>query len=263
MLYPAWLHYCRDLEIECIKKVIAQQQINKPAILEIGAGDGYMSNALSKAGFDMTATDPAPRKPLRYNVQEMNGYDIKFEDSSFDIILSSNVLEHINDLPKAFSEMKRTLKPDGIMIHSVPTVYCNLATMIVQPLAYFKNLYLLFSGKAKIKVNKNRSKLFQVLYFCYKIVFNYLNPLRILISKGHGVSKNRFWALYIWRRTYWKEQFKNADLEVAPIVKVPYLYSMNKIFPFRMDKLRRKIGNKLSSVDIYCLKNKSDSCSMN
>ncbi len=239
-----------------MRKIINGQQIDNPGILEIGAGDGYMSNALSEAGFDVTATDPAPRTPLRYNVKEMNGYDIKFEDSSFDIILSSNVLEHINDLPKALTEMKRVLKPDGIMVHSVPTVYCNLATMIIQPLAYLKNLYLLFSGKAKIKVNKNRSKLFQVLHICYKIVFNFLNPLRIFISKGHGVSRNRFWALYIWRRANWKEQFKNADLEVATIVKVPYLYSMHKVFPFRMDKVRHKIGNKFNSVDIYLLQKK-------
>ena len=257
MLYPGWVHYCRDLEIDCMRKVINGQQIENPGILEIGAGDGYMSNALSEAGFDVTATDPAPRKPLKYNVQQMNGYDIKFEDSSFDIILSSNVLEHINDLPKAFSEMKRVLKPDGVMIHSVPTVYCNLATMIVQPLAYFKNLFLLFSGKVKIKVNKNRSRLFQVLYFCYKIVFNFLNPLKIFISKGHGVSKNRFWALYIWRRTYWKEQFRKTGLEVETIVKVSYLYSMHKIFPFQADRLRCKIGNKFNSIDIYCLKNRS------
>ena len=40
MLYPGWVHYCRNLEIECIKNVIAQQQIDKPVILEIGAGDG-------------------------------------------------------------------------------------------------------------------------------------------------------------------------------------------------------------------------------
>lgn len=258
-----WVHYCRNLEIECIKKLITHQQIDNSAILEIGAGDGYMSNALSEAGFDVTATDPAPREPSKYNVQQMGGYDLKFEDSSFDIILSSNVLEHIVDLPKALTEMKRVLKPGGVMVHSVPTVYCNLATMIVQPLAYFKNLFLLFSGKAKIKVNKNRSKLFQVLHFCYKIVFNFLNPLRILISKGHGVSKNRFWALYIWRRKHWKEQFKNSDLEVAAIVKVPYLYSMHKMFPNRMDKVRHKIGNKFNSVDIYCLKNNPDNCSMN
>jgi SAM-dependent methyltransferase len=222
-----------------------------------------MSNILSESGFDMTATDPAPREPLKYNVQQMNGYDIKFEDSSFDIILSSNVLEHIDDLPKAFTEMKRVLKPGGVMIHSVPTVYCNLATMIVQPLAYFKNLFLLFSGKAKIKVNKNRSKLFQVLHYWYKIVFNFINPLRILISKGHGVSRNRFWALYIWRRAYWKEKFNNSDLEIETVVKVPYLFSMHQVFPFRMDKFRHKIGNKYNSVDIYCLKNRQNRCSMN
>jgi len=253
-----WTHYCRSLEIKCIKRIIEQQQVSNPKILEIGAGDGYMSKVLSEAGFSMTSTDPAPRKPLMYNVQEMNTCDLKFDDSSYDIIVSSNVLEHIGDLPKAFSEMKRVLKSGGIMIHTVPTVYCNLATMIVQPIAYFRNIFLFLSGRAKIKVNKKRTKLVQFLIYIYKVAFNILNPLRFIIAKGHGTSKNRFWALYVWRRAYWRRIFCGNGLEVGSIERVPYLYSMHKLFPFLMDERRRKIGSKFNSVDIYLLRKLQD-----
>ncbi|MHC4214528.1 MAG: class I SAM-dependent methyltransferase, partial [Planctomycetota bacterium] len=71
MLSTDWPHYFRSLEIECIKKIIGQQRVSNPKILEIGAGDGYMSKALSEAGFNVTSIDPVPRKPLRYDVQEM------------------------------------------------------------------------------------------------------------------------------------------------------------------------------------------------
>ncbi len=251
MLSADWTHYFRSLEIECIKRIIEQQQVSNPKILEIGAGDGYMSKALSEAGFSVTSTDPAPRKPLRYDVQEMDVCELRFEDSSYDFILSSNVLEHIDDLPKALSKMKRVLKDGGSMVHAMPTVHCNLATMLVQPIAYFRNIFLLLSGRLEIKVNRNRTKLSQFLIYSYKVAANILNPLRIIIAKGHGASKNRFWALYIWRRAHWSRIFQENGLVVRSIERVPYLYSMHKMFPFRMDKLRRRIGQRFNSVDIY------------
>jgi SAM-dependent methyltransferase len=254
MQFADWTHYCRRLEIESIKRIIGQQQVNNPKILEIGAGDGYMSKVLSEAGFNVTSTDPAPREPLKYDIQEMNAYEMRFEDSSHDIIVSSNVLEHILDLPKAFSEMKRVLKNGGIMIHAVPTVHCNIVTMLVQPLAYFRNIFLLLSGRAKIKVNKNRTKFVQFLIYSYKVAANILNPLRLIVAKGHGTSRNRFRALYVWRRAHWSRIFHENGLEVGSIERVVYLYSMHKLFPFRMDRFRRIMGKKFNSVDIYCLK---------
>jgi 2-polyprenyl-3-methyl-5-hydroxy-6-metoxy-1,4-benzoquinol methylase len=95
MLSSDCIHHCRSLEIERIKTPIDGQPISDPKILEIGAGDGYMSKVLSEAGFNVTSIGPVPRKPLRYDVREMNAYELRFEDSSHDIIVSSNVLEHI------------------------------------------------------------------------------------------------------------------------------------------------------------------------
>lgn len=40
-------------------------------------------------------------------------------DNSVDIILSTSLLEHVSDPEKAFSEMKRVLKKDGCMFHSI------------------------------------------------------------------------------------------------------------------------------------------------
>ena len=253
MLFPDWVHYCRDSETKCILGILKKQQIEKPKILEIGAGDGYMSKFLSDAVYDITSTDPAPRMPLEYDVQNMNVNNLEFENCSYDIVISSNVIEHISDLEKAFSEMKRVLKREVVMIHTVPTVYCNLATMLIQPIAYFRNILYLLSGKLTIKVDKEKSKLVQFLTYSVKVVFNVLNPLRFFISKGHGVSRNRFWALYIWRRSYWIRRFCKNGLKVISVEKVPYLYSMHKLFPFRMDELRRRMGKRFNSVDIYLL----------
>ena len=43
----------------------------------------------------------------------LNIENMPLEDNSFDILMANHILEHVNDLPKALSEIKRVLKPNG------------------------------------------------------------------------------------------------------------------------------------------------------
>lgn len=46
--------------------------------------------------------------------------NMKFENNSFDIFITQDVFEHINNPFKAFKEVQRVLKPGGIHIFTVP-----------------------------------------------------------------------------------------------------------------------------------------------
>lgn len=48
--------------------------------------------------------------------------DLSFDDSTYDFVFASHVLEHISDDKKALKEILRILKPGGIAILSVPLV---------------------------------------------------------------------------------------------------------------------------------------------
>jgi SAM-dependent methyltransferase len=48
---------------------------------------------------------------------------LTFKDNTFDIIISSDVLEHVCNLNKAFKESARVLKPNGIHIFTIPFNY--------------------------------------------------------------------------------------------------------------------------------------------
>lgn len=48
--------------------------------------------------------------------------DQSFKDSSFDLVITSDVMEHIYEPDKAFKEIYRTLKPGGAHIFSVPII---------------------------------------------------------------------------------------------------------------------------------------------
>jgi ubiquinone/menaquinone biosynthesis C-methylase UbiE len=52
--------------------------------------------------------------------QPASVYELPFEDNSFDAVFSHALLEHLHDPLKALSEMKRVLKPGGIIGARVP-----------------------------------------------------------------------------------------------------------------------------------------------
>lgn len=49
--------------------------------------------------------------------------ELPFEDNFFDTVLCTNVLEHVANAGKAFSEIGRVLKEDGVLIVAVPFLY--------------------------------------------------------------------------------------------------------------------------------------------
>ena len=96
-------------------------------LLEIGAGTGWQARALSEAGFEVTAIDlPADAaisghaRNRHWPIHDYDGVHIPFDDDSFDIIYSSNVLEHVTELDALTQETQRVLRPGGIALHLLP-----------------------------------------------------------------------------------------------------------------------------------------------
>lgn len=50
--------------------------------------------------------------------------DIDFDDKSVDIIICSNLIEHVNNPEKVLSEIQRVLKDDGLLLIDFPNGYC-------------------------------------------------------------------------------------------------------------------------------------------
>lgn len=94
--------------------------------LEIGAGTGYFTLNLMRAGKIAQATcsdiSPGMLATLRANAERL-GLDVRteqvdaerlpFADRSFDLVIGHAVLHHIPDLQRAFAEFSRVLAPGG------------------------------------------------------------------------------------------------------------------------------------------------------
>lgn len=116
----AHLESIRQFELEFSLPVFP----NRGKVLEIGAGTGWQSKKLQELGFDVHAVDldGSNYKGDRiFPVTDYDGHNIPFSDSTFDIVFSSNVMEHIPHISDFQAEIQRVLKPNGCVIHVVPS----------------------------------------------------------------------------------------------------------------------------------------------
>ena len=93
-------------------------------ILEIGAGTGKQALELQRRGFEVTAIEVADSNYAAHRVFPIKDYDgrtIPLGDRSVDLVFSSNVLEHVEDLSRMHAEIRRVLAPGGACIHVLPT----------------------------------------------------------------------------------------------------------------------------------------------
>ena len=105
-------------------------------ILEVGSGFGAFT-VFCRALYDYDVTgaepDPATLKLSRELasaagvdcvLEECAGEKLVFADNTFDLVYSSNVLEHVQDPAKVLSEGIRVLKPGGYLFFTYPN-YCS------------------------------------------------------------------------------------------------------------------------------------------
>lgn len=60
-------------------------------------------------------------------MQQIDIQSINYPDNHFDVIICSHVLGHVPDEPKALSELRRVVKPDGSVI-IMTKIYDDLST---------------------------------------------------------------------------------------------------------------------------------------
>jgi len=99
-------------------------------VLEIGCGTGFFTKEISKMEVDLTAIDISPdlieiaRTNMTGSKVELrieNAYQMTFEDNTFDAVIGSSVLHHL-EVVKALKEIYRVLKPGGFITFTEPNM---------------------------------------------------------------------------------------------------------------------------------------------
>lgn len=100
-------------------------------VLEIGSGSGILLACLAKKGYDVYGVEPdklsynASRilfkdNKLKCNIKNNRGEKIEFESKYFDLIISYQVIEHVQDPLGVFKECGRVLKKGGVVYFVIP-----------------------------------------------------------------------------------------------------------------------------------------------
>ncbi len=101
--------------------------------LDVGTNMGFFLRNAKKLGkWNLYGVEPSPslsdmaRKYFGLNIKTAFLEDAKFETEYFDVVTMTDVFEHIANPDKILSEVRRIIKPDGILFIKVPNGLFNL-----------------------------------------------------------------------------------------------------------------------------------------
>ena len=93
----------------------------KGKVLDVGCGIGDMlSYRKNTVGLDVNPLNVDFCQKRQLEAHMMKPDVIPFKDETFDSVLLDNVLEHIEKPSLLFKEIRRVLKPDGLVLIGVP-----------------------------------------------------------------------------------------------------------------------------------------------
>ena len=121
-----------EISIYHLQRYLSVQEICKgKRVLDIACGEGYGSNIIAQVSDTVVGVDiseetieNAKGKYRKENTTFVTGSadNIPAEDNSFDVVISFETIEHISEdcQIRFLQEIKRVLKPDGILVMSSP-----------------------------------------------------------------------------------------------------------------------------------------------
>jgi len=123
------------------------------SVLEVGCAIGYFTRAMVERGckvvgieIDPAAAAVAEEWAERVVVGDIDRGDVwdQVDDEAFDVVLCGDVLEHLRDPLGALRSAVRKLKPDGVVVTSLPNVaHGDVRLSLLQGTFAYRDLGLL------------------------------------------------------------------------------------------------------------------------
>lgn len=227
-----WLYFLRSSELGMALNFFPVKK--NIMVLEIGGGDGFMAKKIHEHGYEIISIDQIPKYPQYFPVIAGNAMKLDFESKKFDIIFSSHVIAHIDEIELFFTECKRVLKPGGLMIHIVPTTAWSIVTNFWHYILLPK-IYLEWRQSIMQVTNTNNSdinKKHKTMNRITKILF--LHPL--------GKNPSFIHEFYYFSKYKWRKVFQNYGFDVINLENGPYFYSGHNILKNKLLGLRRMLA---------------------
>ncbi len=216
-------------------------------ILEIGGGTGFQAKLLAEHGYDVASIDIPQSNYAEERVFPVIDYDgaaIPFPDDSFDVVFSSNVLEHIRDRLRLYDEIDRVLRPGAYCLHAMPTGTWSFWTIVSH---YLITCHKLIQGRrttppaSPVHAGANpgqgaglplRTRINGVMRAARTVMgrllglgIRTLQGVRALTPPRHGETGNAFTEIATFGRFWWLRHFRRNGYEILSVEPMGLFYT--------------------------------------
>jgi 2-polyprenyl-3-methyl-5-hydroxy-6-metoxy-1,4-benzoquinol methylase len=170
-------------------------------LLDAAAGPGVLSKKMREAGFDVVAADINNHlfcvPDIVCEKSDLN-QDLPFSDNTFDFILCSNAIEHLENPYHFIRESYRILKEKGILLITTPNIL-SLKSRVANLLVGFN----LFKGRPPNEVDLYRGgdHIHMASYYELRIALH-RNGFQILDATTHQFSPTAMLFFFLFPFIY-------------------------------------------------------------
>lgn len=126
--------------------IISEVDVKKGLVLDVGAGSAWVAEKFTRKGFEVVSMDISLKNLIKakekvpgtlHSCVSSDAFKLPYKDGSFDLVIASEVIEHVYDPEGFVKELSRVLKKGGQLIITTPykeklqyslCIHCNQPT---------------------------------------------------------------------------------------------------------------------------------------
>lgn len=238
----SYLNALRQFEVEQLLPLLPRTA----RILEFGAGTGQQARVIADHGFRVLGIDLVHSNyagDRMFPIQDYDGSHVPIEDGSIDVIFSSNVLEHVENLDTIFQEFHRILRPNGICLHVLPTPSWRLWSFATAATASIRSA-------ARLPLTVVRFLVGSVSWPALKA--NVREAASGFVPRGHGTSVEGVSELWTFSRAAWRRKFQKHGFDITEDRPMGIFYTGTLLLGSKLPiPTRRQLSRLLGSATRY------------
>jgi len=239
----------RSREIELIFSNLPKKYFKMG--LELGAGSGVQAQPLFSYCHSLVCTEYNTRfnidelkkndMNIKYQVCDAEKVDQTFRGKNFDLVFSSNMMEHLPNPDASFGGIYNILNDDGVSIHTMPSVFMKLLYIIL----FYPYVFHIVLKSLIRKIYSNRQRRnnnIENKEENRKPVHNN-NPkfseksknslIKFIIPSPHGACDSNIKELFYWRKKRWIKQIESHGFIVIKTIRMPVTTG----YSFKLERL--------------------------